>query len=339
MAVLDAKYPNLYDLASMPENKDAADVINMLAAYNPVLEDAPAFEMNKGTYHLTTVRTGLPTVTWGQLYAGIPATKGSRQVVKDTAGFIESASEVDCRLVDDFQDAADKASIRMEEAEGHIEAMAQEAATAIFYHNSATDPKKPTGLSPRFNDLSGAENASQIVDGGGTGSDNTSIWIVTWDKTACHLIYPKGTMAGVKREDCGKIPVTDGSGNRYMAYREEFKWHFGLTVRNWQYVARVCNIDVSDLEIDSADGGADILNLLTEAYYRHKGRRVAKGKTFIYMNTTIVKYLDFQARNSTGKNLFLTYSEFGPNAKEVLNFRGIPIRECDAIVNTEARVV
>jgi hypothetical protein len=338
MPVLNASYPTLYDLASMPGNESAKDVIDLLAAHNPVLEDAPAFECNKGTYHETTVRTGLPSVTWGQLYAGIPATKGTRQTVKDTTGFVESAAEVDCRLVDDFEKAADKASIRMEEAEGHLEAMAQEGATAIFYHNSAIDPRKPMGLSPRFNDLTNAENRSQIVNAGGTGADNTSIWIITWDKSACHLIYPKGTQAGVKRKDCGTIPVTDSNGHRYMAYREEFKWHFGLTVRNWQYVVRVANIDISDLRIDGATG-ADLINLITEGYYRHKGRRVSKGKTMIYMNTTLVKFLDYQARNVKDRNLFLTFAEFGPNAKEVLHFRGLPIRECDAILNSEDRVV
>lgn len=339
MAVLASNYPTLYDLASMPGNEDAKDVIDMLAAHNPILEDAPAFECNKGDYHQTTVRTGLPSVTWGQLYAGIPATKGSRQLIKDTTGFVESAVEVDCRLIDDFEKAADKASILVEEAEGHLEAMAQEGATAIFYHNSAIDPKKPTGFGPRFNDLTNAENKSQIVDGGGLGSDNTSIWMITWDKTACHLIYPKGTKAGVSRKNCGEIAVTDANGHRYMAYREEFKWHFGLTVRNWQYVARVANIDVSDLEVNAANGGADLIELMTEMYYRHKGRKVAKGKTFIYMNTTLVKYLDYQCRNTTGKNLFLTFAESGVHAKEQLHFRGIAIRECDAILSTEEQVV
>jgi hypothetical protein len=39
-----------------------------------------------------------------------------------------------------------------------------------------------------------------------------------------------------------------------------------------------------------------------------------------------------------GQNLFLTYDKQGPNAKEVLNFRGIPIHESDAILNTEEAV-
>jgi hypothetical protein len=337
MALLDARFPTLLDLAQMPENKDAADVINLLAAQNPILEDAPAFECNRGLFHETTVRTGLPAVAWGALYAGIPSSKGTKQTVKDTTGFVNSAAEVDCRLVDILEKAEDKASVRMDQAEEHLEAMAQEAATAIIYHNSAVDARLPMGLAPRFNSLS-AENGSQIVDAGGSGNDNTSIWMVTWDKSSCHLIYPKGHMAGVQRINVGKIPKQDALGNTFMIYREEFAWHFGVTVRNWQYIARVANIDVSDLEID-ASTGADIINLMTEMYYRHKGRRTSKGKTCIYMNTTIVKFLDYQARNAKDKNLFLTFGEYGPNAKEVLHFRGIPIRESDAILNSEDQVV
>jgi hypothetical protein len=337
MSVLNAKYPTLLDLAVMPENKDVADVVNLLAAQNPILEDAPAFECNRGLSHETTVKTGLPEVTWGRLYKGIPAGKGNMQTVKDTTGFVNSAAEVDTRYVDIFEKAEEKASVRMEMAADHLEAMAQEMATAIFYHDSSIDPSKPMGLAPRFNSLS-AENASQIIDGGGTGNDNTSIWLITWDKRSCHLIYPKGHKAGVERKDRGIIPATDSNGDRYMVYREEFSMHFGLTVRNWQYLARACNIDVSELNIN-ASTGANIVNIMTEMYYAHKGRRSSMGKTCFYMNTTLVKFLDYQARLEQGTNLFLTFDKYGPNAKEILMFRGIPIRECDAILNSEDRVV
>lgn len=337
MPTVNQKYPTLVDLAAMPENGDAADVINMMIETNPILEDAPAFACNRGTYHETTVKTGLPTVTWGRLYKGIPSTKGTKQTVRDTLGFVNSAAEVDTRLVDIFEKTEEKASIRMEEARDHIEALSQEVARAIFYHDSANDPDRPTGFAPRFNSLS-AENGKQIIDAGGTGLDLTSIWMITWDKQGSHLIYPKGANIGVKREDRGKIPKQDSNGDTFFVYREEFSWHFGLTVRNWQYVARVANIDISDLTTD-ASAGADLVELMTEMYYVHKGRRLALGKTFIYMNTTLVKFLDYQARLVEGRNLFLTYDKYGPNAKEVLNFRGVPIRESDGLLETEERVV
>jgi hypothetical protein len=336
MATLSNKYPTLLDLAAMPENKDVSEIVNLLAAQNPILEDAPAFECNRGLAHETSVKTGLPSVTWGSLYQGIPAGKGNMQTVKDTTGFVNSAAEVDERYVEIFEKAEDKASARMDMAADHLEAMGQEVATAIFYHDTAQDPKKPMGLAPRFNSFS-AENGSQLVNGGGVGADNTSIWLITWDKSSCHLIYPKAHKAGVERKDRGLIPAKDSNNDTYMVYREEFSWHFGLTVRNWQYIARICNIDVSALTVD-ASSGADVINLMTEAYYKHKGRRSSKGKTFFYMNTTLVKYLDYQARLNPNQNLFLTFDKVGANAKEILHFRGIPIRECDAILNSESVV-
>ncbi len=132
MAILSNKYPTLLDLAAMPENKDVSEVINLLAAHNPILEDAPAFECNRGLSHETTVKTGLPAVTWGALYQGIPAGKGNMQTVKDVTGFVNSAAEVDTRFVDIFEKAEEKASSRMDMAADHLEAMGQEVATAIF---------------------------------------------------------------------------------------------------------------------------------------------------------------------------------------------------------------
>jgi len=67
---------------------------------------------------------------------------------------------VDTRMVDIYEKAEDKASVRMDMAADHLEAMAQEGATAIFYHNSGLDAKKPMGLAPRFNSLA-AENGKQ----------------------------------------------------------------------------------------------------------------------------------------------------------------------------------
>lgn len=337
MAILTNKYPSLLDLAVMPENKDVSEIVNLMVQQNPILEDAAVFPANMGTSHKTTVKTGLPAVTWGRLYVGIPAGKGNMQSVVDTMGFVNSAAEVDERFVDIFEKAEDKASVRLDMANDHLEALAQEAATAMFYHNSAVDPAKPMGLAPRFNSLS-AENGKQIIDAGGSGNDLTSIWMITWGKNTVHLIYPKAHKAGVQRKDRGVIPKQDSNGDTYHVYREEFAWHFGLVVRNWQYVSRVANIDTGDLTINAATG-ANIINLMTEMYYAHKGRRTSVGKTFIYANTTIVKYLDYQARLAQNQNLFLTFDKVGVNAKEVVHFRGVPLRETDAILNTEEEVV
>ena len=335
MALLQNKNPTLFDIANMPGNESAKDVIDLMAQSNPMLTDAVAFPCNKGTYHETTVLVGLPQAFWGRYYKGVQTSKSARQMVKDTTGFLESAAEVDKRLIDDVEAAEEKASIRLDEAMRHVEAMGQTVARALIYSDSAVNPDQPTGLAPRFSLRSGAENSTQVIHGGATsGSDMTSVWMITWDRNTVHLIYPKKGQAGLVRENAGVIYVDDENGFRYPVYRENFKWHVGLTVRDWRYVVRICNIDVSELTVD-ATTGANLINLLTEAYYRHYGRRIAKGKTFIYASTSIVKYLDYQARNAV-KNLFLNFDNSGVNASEVLKFRGIPIRESDAILETES---
>ena len=333
MATIGNTYVDLIDLyKSQNPDGSIATVIEMLTEMNPILDDAIAVECNMGTTHVHTVRTGLPDVTWGKLYQGIPQGKGTKAQVTDTTGFVEGLSSVDQRLL---KLAADKAgALRLSEAQAYLEAMSIEAATRLFYANSASDPEQFMGLAPRFNSKSAA-NGGQIIDAGGTGSDNTSIWFVTWGDNQTHLLYPKGTQAGVQREDKGPQRVTDSNGNAYYVEEEMFSWHLGLAVKDWRYVARVANIDVSDAQA----GSVKLYNFLRQAYYKLHNRRVAGGKLAIYMNRDMLEILDALAYNAGAADNFVRLKPMEIEGKEVLTYRGIPIRETDALINTEARVL
>jgi hypothetical protein len=298
---------------------------------NPILEDAIAVECNKCTTHLHTVRTGLPSVTWGRLYKGIPNSKGRTAQVEDTTGFVEGLSTIDKRLLDL---STNEGAVRLSEAQAYLEAMSNEVAGKIFYGNTADDPEEFMGLAPRFNDKSAA-NGGQIIDAGGTGSDNTSIWFVTWGDNQCNLLYPKGTQAGVQREDMGEQRVTDENGNAYYAKEEKFTWHVGMAVKDWRYVSRVANIDVSDM----AGGTVKLYDFMRKAYYKLQNRRVAGGKMAIYCNRDVLEALDALATNAGATDSFVRLKPMEIEGKEVMTYRGIPIRESDAILNTEARVV
>ena len=331
MATLGNSFVDLIDVYKLQDGHgNYVPVIEMLMEMNPILDDAIAVECNKGTTHLHTVRTGLPTVTWGKLYQGIPNSKGRTAEVEDTTGFVEGLSTVDTRLLDL---SANEGAVRLSEATAYIEAMSQEVATKIFYGNSASDPEEFMGLGPRFDDLS-APNGNQIIDAGGTGSDNTSIWFVTWGDNQCQLLYPKGTKAGVQREDMGKQRVTDGSGNAYYAMEEKFTWHIGVAVKDWRYVSRIANIDVSNMQA----GSVALYNFMRKAYYKLQNRRVAGGKTCIYCNRDVLEALDALAVNAGASDNFVRLKPMEIEGKEVMTYRGIPIRETDAIVNTEAQV-
>lgn len=335
MATIGATYLDLIDKFSREtETRDVATIIELLKETNSVLDDAIAMECNQGTQHLTTVRTGLPAVAWGKLYQGIPQSKSQTAQVKDTTGFAEGLSTVDKRLLDLSKNPN---ALRLTEAQGFLESLNQEIATKIFYGNTATDPEEFLGLAPRFSDL-GAPNGGQIVDAGGQGNDNTSVWFVTWGDRQCHLLYPEGTRAGITREDKGEQRVTDSNGNAYYVMEELFRWHVGLTVRDWRYVVRIANIDVSDLQA----GNVDIYKFMRQAFWRMKAHRVTGGRMAIYCNHDVLEALDADSTPTTSTGSANTPVRLRPmevDGFEVMSYRGIPVRQVDAIVNTEARVI
>lgn len=331
MATLGATYFDLIDLYKTQDgNGQVVEVIEMLTEMNGVLDDALAVECNKGTTHLHTVRTGLPSVTWGKLYQGIPQSKSQKAQVEDTTGFVEGLSTVDERLL---ELASSEGAVRLSEAQAYLEAMNQEIATKIFYGNSASDPEEFMGLSPRYNDLSAA-NGNQIIDAAGAGADNTSIWFVTWGDNQTCLLYPKGTKAGVSREDQGRQRVLDGSGNPYYAKEELFRWHIGLAVKDWRYNVRIANIDVSLMQA----GSVALYTFMRKAFYKLQSRRVAGGRQAIYCNRDVLEALDGLATNAGASDNFVRLKPMEIEGKEVLTYRGIPIRETDALLNTEALV-
>lgn len=332
MATLGSTYVDLIDIYKSQDGKgDMVEVIEMLTQMNPILEDAIAQECNQGTTHLHTVRGGLPALTWGKLYKGIPQSKSTKSQVTDTTGFVEGLSTIDKRVL---EISKNKAGVRLSEATSFLEAMSQEVAEKMFYGNSADAPEEFMGLAPRFN-LTTAANGGQIIDAGGIGADNTSIWFVTWGDSQCHLLYPEGTMAGVKREDKGEQRVTDGDGNPYYVMEELFTHHIGLAVKDWRYVARIANIDVSLMQA----GSVALYDFMRKAYYKLHNRKVAGGRLAIYCNRDVLEALDALATNAGASDSFIRLKPMEIEGKEVMTYRGIPIRETDAILNTEDRVL
>ena len=331
MGTLANKFVDLIDIYKSQDGNGAyIEVIEMLTEMNPILDDAMAVECNKGTTHLHTVRTGLPPVTWGKLYKGIPQGKSDKAQVEDTTGFAEGLSTIDDRLL---KLSTNEGATRLSEAKGYLQAMSNEMGSKIFYGNTASDPEEFMGFAPRFNSLS-APNGNQIIDGGGAGSDNTSIWFVSWGEEQCQLLYPKGMQAGVQRDDKGSQRVLDTDGNPYYAKEELFTWHVGLAVKDWRYVSRIANIDVSLMQA----GSVKLYDFMRKAYYKLQSRRIPGGTMAIYCNRDVLESLDALATNAGTADNFQRLSRAEVEGKEVLTYRGIPIRETDALLNTEALV-
>lgn len=340
MPTIGSTYPNLID---MYKGSAEGQVIEILNQQNPILDDAIATQCNMDAVHRHMIRTGLPSVAWGRLYQGVPQSKSTMQQVDDTTGFLEAASTIDTRLL---KLASDPARARLTESAPFLEAMNQEMATGIFYHDTATTPEKFKGLAARFAaynsnspNISSPNVANQVIHGGGAGADNTSIWFVTWGDHATSLLYPKNSKAGVSMEDKGEQRVADGSGNPYYVKETMFSWHIGLFVKDYRYNARVANIDVSNMRA----GQVDLWALMRQAYYRLWSRRrdAVGSRIAIYMNRDVLEILDAQSSDRALLAANPNYTGLGHaqvEGKEVRTYRGIPIRETDAILNTEALV-
>src|SRR5581483_9868501 len=235
----------LLDIAkALDPNGRVADVAELLTQTNEILLDMPFMEGNLQTGHEGTVRTGLPVAIWRQMYQGVPPSKSARAKVTDAAGLLEARSEVDKAMA---EMAADISKFRLTEAKAFVEAMNQQMAQTLIYGNTAVNPERFMGLAPRFSAISGAGNAQNIIDAGGTGSVNTSVWLVVWAEDTVVGIFPKGSKAGLFHEDLGLIDAFDANNNRYRAYADRWEWKVGLHVKDWRYIVRICNIDKTDL--------------------------------------------------------------------------------------------
>ncbi len=328
MTTLNDKWPSLVDLTSRLDPNGAISAIaEILNETNEVLDDVPWYEGNLPTGHRSSIRSGIPDPTWRKLYGGVQPTKSRTVPVTDTVGMLEAYAEVDKALADLNGNTR---AFRLSEDRAHIEGISQAVTDALFYGDTDLTPERFLGLAPRF-DLSTAENGSQIVKGDGAGADNTSVWLVVWGEDKVFGLYPKGSKAGLQVEDKGQVTIesVDGAGGRMEAYRSHYRWDCGLVVKDWRYIVRVCNLDISALTKDAATG-SDLVDLMTQAL--ELVPNLQAGRAVFYCNRTIRSFLRRQIKNA--KNINLTLEQVA--GKRVVAFDGVPVRRCDAILNSEA---
>lgn len=332
MSTLATTHPTLLDITKRLDPNGKIDTIaEMLAQTNEIIEDMVWLEGNLVTGHRTTVRTGLPAPTWRKLYGGVQPTKSRTVQITDACGMLEAYAEVDKALAELNGNTAD---FRLSEDRAHIEGMNQEFASTLIYGNESTEPEAFTGFAPRFNSQS-AENGGNILTDAATpdNADNTSIWLVVWGPNTVHGIYPKGSVAGLRMEDLGRVTIenVDGAGGRMEAYRSHYRWDVGLTVRDWRYVVRI-NIDQEDL-VKNAATGPDLIDLMTQALELVPS--LSMGRPVFYMNRTIKSFLRRQIANKVAASTLTAEMVAG---KHVTMFDGVPCRRVDAILNTEAGI-
>jgi hypothetical protein len=309
-----------------------ADIVEMLNQDNEILSDLPYFEGNLPTGHRVTMRTGIPEPTLRVLNRGVAVTKGTTAQVDEACSIIEDRGQIDVEVA---ALNGNTNAFRLSENAPHVEGIGQKMSSLFFYGNASLVQGEFTGLSPRYNDLS-ADNAQNIINGGGTGSVNTSVWLACLGPQTLHGIFPKGSTAGIMHKDLGEGDAFDVDGNRFRAVMDLWQVKTGLCLRDWRFAVRIANIDVSNLVAESS--AADLIKLMSKAIHRipggYAGRK--KGKAVWWMNRTVIQMLDIQRHQAVSSGGGLTYENV--DGMIVPHFRGIPIRVCDALLETEATV-
>lgn len=324
--------PTLLDWGkSLDPDGNPATLINLLAQDNEILQDMTFIEGNLPTGHRTTVTTSLPSTTWRLLNGGVLPSKGTDAQIDEQTGMLETYSQVD---VDLAKLGGNINGYRAQQSGKYFEAMRQTMATTLFYGTAAT-PESFVGLAPRYG-LKSAGNGGQIIDAAGSDSaDSASIWLINWHPSTIAGIFPQGSEQGMFMEDIGEQLIQNAggvTGALMKAFVAHWQWKAGLAVMDYRAGVRIANIDVSNLTGNSSP--ADIIDLMEEALVRIRG---TVGRKAFYMNRTMARFLRKQARADVSAGGGLTYENF--DGKPVLAFGDVPVRLCDALLNTEARVV
>ena len=300
MATLSTTNLTLADWAKRTDPNGSVPVVaELLSQTNEILQDAVFKEGNLPTGERVVIRTGLPTVYWRALNQGIPSSKSTTAQVDEACGMLEARSEVDKDLA---MLNGNTAQFRLSEDTAFLEAMNQTQASTMFYGNPSTEPKSFLGLAGRYSTIAGG-NAANVLDAGGTGSDNTSVFLVCWGDNTVYCPFPKGSKAGLIHEDLGEQTVYD-SGNRMQAYSTRYQWKNGLVVKDWRYVVRIANIESSVLMAQTGDQATtavdtNIVNLMARAIY--KIPNMSMGRCAFYMNRKIHAGLSSMALSKTQK--------------------------------------
>lgn len=331
MAALATTNPTLLDLAKR-SNPDGsiADIVEILNQTNEVLLDMTFMEGNLTTGNRTTIRTGIPEPTWRKLYGGVQPTKSTTAQITDNCGMLEAYAEVDKALADLNGNTA---AFRLSEDLPHIEGMNQSMTETIFYGDEAVHPERFTGLAPRYNARSGFSASENVIHGGGAGADNASIWLCVWGPNTGYGIVPKGSMAGLQMTDKGQVTIenVDGAQGRMEAYRSHYRWDGGLTIRDWRYFVRVCNIDRSELNAAISGSSANLPSLMFDAIERIPN--LSMGRPVFYMDRGLKSM--FRKQLTTLRDNITTEEVAGIR---VDTWQGIPLHRVDALAANEALV-
>lgn len=323
-----------------------ADMAELMSQCNELEDDWAYVEGNLTTGHVVTLRTALPQGTARRFNQGVAYTKSSAAQLTFGMMMLDAYSQIDKKLADL---GGNTAANREKEDVAHMEGMSQQMSGYDVYGNGVTTPTQFSGLATYFAAIAAAQNGVNVINMGGTGNSNTSIWLLGHGNQTLYSIYPKGTKAGLIFENKGDVvPAYDSSQRRYEAYTSYFSWNKGIAIEDWRYIVRLANIDTTTAGL-AGSTPPDLFAAMSKAVVRlPTAGRMVSGITKtdapdrvappvrlkFYCDRTSREYMDIQAIRD--KNVLLRPEDYA--GRPIVNFRNIAIGVVDQILDTEATV-
>jgi len=344
------QWPTLSDVATRTDPAGDMHVIaEMLSQSIALAKDLYMVESSEMFGHEFAFRTSIPAGSWRQINQGVPYSKSTTAKSRVGLGTLEDYSQVDRLLA---EGSGNTERFRETEDVAFLEGMGQTVEQTAWYGNTSVNPAQFQGLSTFYNTVAtaNAQNAANVIDGGGTGNSNTSIWLLCHGARTFHGLYPRSTKAGLSMEDKGDtVPGFDSLGNRFEAYTSWFRHMIGIVPIDWRYCARVANLDVTNAGLagpnayDIFAGIRQLLLLPPTLTSESSGITEVDApddpapgiRPVIYTNRTGRHWMDVQAMRD--RNVLLRLEDYAGKPCDGIN--GIPIKISDQLLTTENRVV
>ena len=328
------------DVAKQTVNGMVPEMARLLEQTNAIGEFMRWMPTNKETYHVTVVETGIPQPSLRRLNQGISPTKGTAAQIEDGMAHIENRAIMDVDMP--AGSAGNLAKIRLNHSRQHIEGFMQYFAYLLFYGNQALDERQFNGLASRYNAITG-NVADNVINAGGTGTDNMSVWLVDHGEGGLTGINPPGDTAGLQHEDKGTefvtTSVTAGSESTgFYAYVDRFVMKAGITIPDWRRVVRICNVDLSDLVgatgTQASSASTYLIDLMADAIERIPNAERRSSNLKFYCTRTAKTWIRRQSAVKAANTITFS-APAGTTEIPVLRAHGVPVHVCDQLLHTE----
>lgn len=343
-----AGLPNFVDWARVLDPNGAIqDIAWLLSQNNEMRMDSISQMGNLPMGHKVSVQAGMPQGTYRMANQGVAPAKGVYEQYQFEMSELVGYSCVDKSIL---TLKGQREKYLWTQTQAFAMGMGQQQSSTILYGNSAVNPTQFAGFMSFYNSLSASVATSKnIISLGGSGSANASILYAGWGNDITYEIFPEGSQAGLVIEDKGEVrAIYDANGNPFEGNTTLLSWKLGLAIQDWRYNVRIANIDTTAAGLlgSTPPNLFDAMNeatlLVPSLNRRISGIDETDSPTeskpgtngAFYCNRTVRVAMNKQILRD--KNVLIEPREYAGLVSDT--YRGVPIRNMDQMINSEATI-